>query len=124
MYCSRGGDAVIVAAREQVTDMADTSEREDLACCERLATVFRTLGNATRLGILRRIIDDGMCVGELQSELGRSQPNISQHLTVLRDRGMVMARREGNRMCYTLAEPRVVELLELAERIFHSDEEA
>lgn len=112
----------MVAAQEQTPTHDDQPERDDLACCERLALVFRTLGNATRLGILRRIIENGMCVGELQSELGRSQPNISQHLTVLRDRGMVVARRKGNRMCYTLADPRVAELLALAESIFNTED--
>lgn len=93
-------------------------EREDLACCREMARVFRALGNATRLGILRRIIDGTMCVGELQEELHRSQPNISQHLGVLRDRGAVVYEREGARVCYRPADPRLADLLDLAADIF------
>ncbi len=92
--------------------------RNDLACCEEMARVFKALGNPTRLGILRRIMDGEMCVGELQEELDRSQPNISQHLRVLRDRGVVISERDGTRVCYRPAHPQLKELLELAADIF------
>ncbi len=91
------------------------AQREDLACCERMAVIFRALGNATRLGILRRVLQEEVCVGELQDQLGCSQPNISQHLAVLRDRGLVAPHRDGNRVCYTLADPRIGDLLLVAE---------
>jgi len=90
----------------------------DAACCERMALIFRALGNATRLGILARIVDEEMCVGELQDQLGCSQPNISQHLSVLRDRGVVTPHRDGNRVCYALSDARIANLLMLAEEIF------
>jgi ArsR family transcriptional regulator len=105
--------------------MADTDTigskstgRDDLACCEEMARAFRALGNPTRLGILRRILSDEMCVGELQDELDRSQPNISQHLGVLRDRGVVISERDGTRVTYRPAHPRLGELLHLASEIF------
>ncbi len=90
----------------------------ELDCCEEMARIFKALGNPTRLGILRRIIDGGMCVGDLQDELDRSQPNISQHLGVLRDRGVVVPQRNGTRVSYRPAHPRLRELLELAAEIF------
>lgn len=93
-------------------------QRDDLACCEEMARVFRALGNPTRLGILRRILNGEMCVGDLQEELDRSQPNISQHLSVLRDRGVVVAERDGTRVSYRPAHPRLGELLELAAEVF------
>lgn len=97
---------------------SNQSPRDDLECCEEMARVFKALGNPTRLGILRRIIDGRMCVGDLQDELDRSQPNISQHLGVLRDRGVVVSEREGTRVSYQPADPRLGELLELAAEIF------
>ncbi|MGD9494680.1 MAG: ArsR/SmtB family transcription factor [Armatimonadota bacterium] len=86
-----------------------------------MALVFRGLGNPTRLGILRRMMAGRLCVGELQDELGCSQPNVSQHLAVLRDRGMVISERDGNRTCYRLADARIADLLRLAEAIFEPD---
>jgi len=96
----------------------EAQRSDDAACCERMAVVFRALGNGTRVGIVRRILGEEMCVGELQDELGCSQPNISQHLAVLRDRGVVTPHRDGNRVCYTLADVRIADLLLLAEDIF------
>ncbi|MGI5816862.1 MAG: ArsR/SmtB family transcription factor [Armatimonadota bacterium] len=104
---------------------AGTERANDLACCEEMARVFRALGNPTRLGILRRIVSGEMCVSELQDRLDRSQPNISQHLGVLRDRGVVVSERDGTRVSYRPAHPRLGELLELAAEIFeieHSPE--
>ena len=99
------------------------AQRSDLDCCEEMARAFKALGNPTRLGILRRIIDEQMCVGELQDELDRSQPNISQHLGVLRDRGVVVAERDGNRVSYRPADQRLAQLLDLAAAIFEIDSE-
>jgi ArsR family transcriptional regulator len=92
--------------------------RTGIDCCEEMARVFKALGNPTRLGILRRIMDGDMCVGELQEELDRSQPNISQHLAVLRDRGVVLSERDGTRVCYRPADSRLGDLLDLAADIF------
>ncbi len=96
-------------------------EFDDLSCCEEMARIFRALGNETRLGILRRIMEGEMCVSEIQDGLDRSQPNISQHLSILRDRGVVTGERDGARVCYRLADPRVADLLELAAKIFEID---
>jgi ArsR family transcriptional regulator len=104
-----------------VADRAEgkkAQQRDDIACCEEMARAFRALGNPTRLGILRRIIEGEMCVGDLQDELDRSQPNISQHLGVLRDRGVVVSERDGTSVSYQPADPRLGELLELAAEIF------
>lgn len=100
------------------TERSGNGTEAGLDCCQRLAPIFRALGNPTRLGILRRMLDEPPCVGELQEQLGCTQPNISQHLAVLRDRGIVVAERRGNRVCYRLADPRIAELLTLAEEIF------
>jgi len=92
--------------------------REQQRRCEELARIFKAMSHPTRLAILRRAMGDGMCVGDLHECLGRSQPNISQHLAVLRDRGLVVPVRDGNRVCYRLADRRISDLLRSAESIF------
>jgi DNA-binding transcriptional ArsR family regulator len=87
-------------------------------CCERLARVFKALGHATRLGILKRTAEGQWCVGDLQEQLQCSQPNISQHLAVLRNRGLVVPCREGNRVCYRLTDERIADVLQTAQSIF------
>lgn len=86
--------------------------------CEELARIFKAMSHPTRLAILRRAMGAGMCVGDLHECLGRSQPNISQHLAVLRDRGLVVPERDGNRVCYRLADRRISDLLAAAASIF------
>jgi hypothetical protein len=65
---------------------------------------------AYRLNALR---EQGQYVCHLVALLGRSQPNISQHLTVLRAVGLVLDEREGNRILYRLNNGRVLRLLDL-----------
>lgn len=110
-----------MAAAEQAPTRG-RARRDDLACCEEMARAFRALGNPTRLGILRRITESEMCVGELREELDCRQPAVSQHLGILRDRGIVTAERDGAHVCYRVADPRLGELLELAAEIFGVDE--
>ncbi|MFO8080720.1 MAG: metalloregulator ArsR/SmtB family transcription factor [Armatimonadota bacterium] len=105
-------------AAAETAESRNQPPRDDLECCEEMARVFKALANPTRLGILRRIIDGSMCVGDLQDELDRSQPNISQHLGILRDRGVVVSERDGTRVSYRPADPRLGELLEVAAQIF------
>jgi len=87
---------------------------EKIGDYESLAGLFRALGHAVRLQILTKTIQDGLCVQDLQDDLDRSQPNISQHLTVLRERGLVVAERRGKRVCYRPADERIAQVITLA----------
>ncbi len=94
----------------------------DVACCERAAKVFKAMGHPVRLAIIRCALGEGMCVGELRECLDRNQPNISQHLSVLRECGLVVSEREGTRVCYRIADERVADLFRSVEEIFGADE--
>ena len=80
------------------------------------ARLFGVLSDPARLEIISKIARKGCCVSVLQEATGRNQPNISQHLRVLRDSGLVSARRDGRKICYSLANPDVKKLLLLAEK--------
>lgn len=84
----------------------------------KLAAVLKAFAHPTRLRILETVIDGEFCVSEIEEQLDRSQANISQHLTVLRDRGLVTPVRKGKTVCYRLTDSRVAELLEQARKIF------
>lgn len=60
-------------------------------------TVFKALGEPTRLIILRLLAEQELCVCDLEEVLEMSQPRISQHLKVLRQAGLVKERREAQR---------------------------
>lgn len=78
-----------------------------------LAEVFKALGHPVRLRILLRTISGDCCVGKLQDELDRSQPNISQHLAVLRAAGLIVPVRVGKKVCYRPADDLLVEIISL-----------
>jgi ArsR family transcriptional regulator len=72
------------------------------------AEVLRTLAHPRRLEILHRLAAGPVEVGRLAEELGLSQPNVSQHLAVLRSAGVVDAERLGREVRYRLSDPDVM----------------
>jgi len=83
----------------------------------RLAPFFRAMGHPTRLRILERIVAGEFCVSELEADLDRRQPNISQHLGILRDRGLVTPIRKGRMVCYRLTDGRIADVIHQARDI-------
>lgn len=75
------------------------------------ATVFRALGHPTRVWLVRRLAQGETCVCDLLRELSIDQPLLSQHLQVLRRSGIVQARRDGNRMLYSLTRPAYAQIV-------------
>jgi len=84
----------------------------DDACMDEItilqAEVLKTLANPRRLDILHRLAEGPCEVGRLAEELGISQPNVSQHLSVLRSAGLVDAERDGREVRYRLTDPDVI----------------
>ena len=84
------------------------------------AQFFRALAHPTRIRILEILMRGGRTVQELQEALTLDQPIVSQQLAVLRNQGIVSAQKEGLSVRYTLRDPLVGELLDLARRIFNN----
>jgi ArsR family transcriptional regulator len=70
-----------------------------------LEQFFKGLSDQTRLRILNLLIHGELCVCDIQYVLASSQPNVSRHLTYLKNSGLVLDRREGARIYYRLAQP-------------------
>jgi len=77
------------------------------------AQMCQGLADPTRILILYLLAENPRHVMELAEMSGASQPTVSRHLKVLRDRGLVTATREGNTIRYTLRDPRVIQALDL-----------
>ncbi len=75
------------------------------------AKFFRALGDPTRLRILQLVLDEEKNVTQLVQLTGSPQGRVSSHLACLRWCGYVTTRREGRRVYYRVADPRVRELL-------------
>ena len=72
---------------------------------ELVAARFRLLGDASRLRLLRALMEGDHSVQELVEECGLSQTNVSRHLGLMRRDGVVARRAEGNRAVYSIADP-------------------
>jgi DNA-binding transcriptional ArsR family regulator len=77
---------------------------------ELVARRFRVLGEPMRIKLLDRLRDADATVGELQEALGASQQNVSKHLGILHDAGMVSRTKAGNQVVYSISDPSVFEL--------------
>ena len=83
---------------------------EDLV--ELIAARFRALAEPTRIKLLDRLRDGEATVQELTEVIGSTQQNVSKHLGVLRQAGIVRRRRDGNYVHYSIADPGVYALCE------------
>ncbi len=75
------------------------------AVIESYAERLKVCGHPVRLKLLCVMEKENACVTELWHCLNQSQPVISQHLAVLKDKGIVEARIEGNRRIYSICDP-------------------
>jgi len=81
------------------------------------AGMCKALSDPKRLVILYVLRDHPCSVTELCEAVGASQPNTSQHLAFLRDRGVIDAERRGNNVVYSLRYPAVIEALDLLREV-------
>ncbi len=80
---------------------------------ERRARICQVLADAKRLRLIDALRAGERSVGELAEALGASYPNVSQHLNVMRDAGLVATRREGTSIYYRLAYPQITQACDI-----------
>jgi DNA-binding transcriptional ArsR family regulator len=79
---------------------------------------LKVLANEERLLLLCQLSQGEMCVSELEETLDIHQPTLSQQLGVLRTEGVVNTRREGKYVYYSVADPNVMQVLEVLYRVY------
>lgn len=94
--------------------MARTIPTDALALRGKL---FRGLADPSRLAILEALRDGARAVGELVEATGLSQPNVSNHLSCLRECGLVTSTQQGRYVRYQLSDARVAALMSLADEL-------
>jgi ArsR family transcriptional regulator len=73
---------------------------------------FRALGHPVRLRIVEGLLKKRECnVNRMVAGLGLPQSTVSQHLAALRHAGIVAVRKEGVKICYRVADPRIAKIL-------------
>ena len=81
------------------------------AKAEGIAGMLSCIAHPYRLMIICMLIKREMFVNELIEKLGTTKGNISQHLRVMTDRGLIQKRRDGNRIFYSVKDPNLAELI-------------
>ena len=92
-------------------------EMEKAAIYRLHAEFCKTLADANRLLIINELSKAELSVGELTQRLGLKQSNVSKHLAIMRERGLVRTRRDGASIYYTLSDSRISEAIGLLREI-------
>ncbi len=77
------------------------------------AKILKAIAHPVRLQLLDIIRDSQPCVKMMEEELGLAQPNVSQHLSLLRNIGVVESSRDGHSVCYAIKNQMVNHILDV-----------
>ena len=81
------------------------------------AEVCKVFSNSTRLEILNLLRDEEMSVTELIEKTKLSQANISQHLSIMKSKGIVISDRKGKNIYYRLSNPKIVRAFDIIREV-------
>lgn len=81
------------------------------------AELCKTMANATRLRIVHQLRQKPSCVGDIAQATDLAQAKVSQHLSILRTRGIVTAERKGSEVIYRIANPKIVRVCDLMREV-------
>ncbi len=88
--------------------MAEVNSKREL---NEIAEVLKVMGHPVRLRIMLKLAERCCCVGEIWDHLQLPQAVVSQHLKILKDRGVLESRREGARVCYLISDSMILDLV-------------
>ena len=84
------------------------------------ADFFQALAHPTRIAIVEQLRNGEVATGVLIERLGIEQANASQHLAVLRSKNIVLNRKVGNQVFYSVRDPLIIEVLDIMRRYFQA----
>ncbi|WP_227657614.1 ArsR/SmtB family transcription factor [Candidatus Magnetaquicoccus inordinatus] len=90
----------------------------DEANIEKVARCMKALAHPLRLKVIVALNDQELSVQELVEAVGTTQSNVSQHLTIMRDKQILSSRRDANQVFYRVGDCKVLDLVSLTRNIF------
>ena len=85
---------------------------------ELAARVLKSISHPLRLKILCVLGNNESCVQVIVDDVGTSQSNISQHLAILRNKGVLVTRKDANRVYYRIGDARILQLIGMMREVF------
>ena len=102
-------------AMTETTFPALITRDEDI---ERASRSLKAMSHPLRLKILCTLGDREISVQDIVEHVGTSQSNISQHLAILRDKGILFSRKDANRVFYKVGDSRTLRLIDMMREVF------
>ncbi|HHH89298.1 MAG TPA: ArsR family transcriptional regulator, partial [Aliiroseovarius sp.] len=85
---------------------------------DRASRSLKAMSHPLRLKILCTLGDREISVQDIVESVGTSQSNISQHLAILRDKGILDSRKDANRVYYRVGDERTLQLIDMMRQVF------
>ena len=85
---------------------------------ERASRSLKAMSHPLRLKILCKLGGNEVSVQDIVEQVGTSQSNISQHLAILRDKGILDSRKDANRVYYRVSDSRTLQLIDMMQQVF------
>ena len=82
-----------------------------------MVKIFKGLGHPIRLKIVKKLGKERLCVCELQKDVEFSQSNLSQHLKIMRDSGILTAEKEGLKVMYQIKDENLLQVIDIVKEI-------
>jgi len=82
------------------------------------AGVFKVLAHPTRIHVIETLRARELSVGQILEQVRVEPANLSQHLSLLRHNHLVVTRKEGNQVLYSLRDPLLIEVLDAMRQYF------
>ena len=102
---------------EEQIDYSSIDQKKDVETASRS---LKAMSHPLRLMILCKLGEDEFSVQDIVDNVGTSQSNISQHLAILRDKGILSARKDANKVFYKVADFKTLKLIDMMREVFCS----
>ena len=112
---SRPANPILNATNQDESPLDLFADDDDI---ERASRSLKAMSHPLRLKILCTLGDQEVSVQEIVDYVGTSQSNISQHLAILRDKGILASRKDANRVFYRVSDSRTLQLIGMMREVF------
>ena len=102
---------------EEQIDYSSVDQQKDIETASRS---LKAMSHPLRLMILCKLGEDEFSVQDIVDNVGTSQSNISQHLAILRDKGILSARKDANKVFYKVTDFKTLKLIDMMREVFCS----
>ncbi len=101
--------------QDEIAELELLEEDSDI---NRASRALKAMSHPLRLKILCTLGEEEVSVQDIVEQVGTSQSNISQHLAILRDKDILSARKDANRVYYKVSDPRLLQLIGMMREVF------